>query len=56
MIRLSKDIILRCSIPDRRSWRRCPNERFHGNATYIAMDRTTISDTGSRASLETSPQ
>ncbi|MFM0432327.1 hypothetical protein PQQ75_25175 [Paraburkholderia aspalathi] len=43
-------------IPARRSWQHCQDERFHGDASNIAMDRTTIGDTGPSATLETSPQ
>jgi len=41
-------------IPARRSWQHCMNERFQSDASHIALDRTTIGDTG--PAQGTSPQ
>jgi hypothetical protein len=41
-------------IPDRRSWQHCTKERFQSHASHIALDRSTIGDTG--PAQGTSPQ
>jgi len=41
-------------IPDRRSWQHCTKERFQSDASHIALDRSTIGDSGPEQG--TSPQ
>jgi hypothetical protein len=41
-------------IPDRRSWQHCTKERFQSHASHMALDRSTIGDTG--PAQGTSPQ